>query len=154
MLIEDKKIELRLATEEDAQQIFVWRNHENTRRYFFNTQSIVWEDHVAWFDKVLQDLHRHLLIAYCGELLLGVMRLDCEKDTAEVDIYLAPDQVGKGWGTTMLRALADWAKKNLPHLNKLVAKVVMENQASLRAFEKAGFMPSYQMFEKALHEKN
>ncbi len=152
--MEIEAISLRLATQEDMCQIFEWRNHENTRRYFFNPAVIAWKDHVIWFNQILQDANRHLLIASYHDFPIGVMRLDCEKDQAEVDVYVSPGQAGQGYGTLMLKTLTGWTKQNLPSIQKLMAKVFMDNKASLKAFEKAGFIASYQIFEKRLHEKN
>lgn len=79
-----------------------------------------------------------------GEQLLGYLIITQHKKreaydgTAEVTIYLKPDCTGKGIGSTALQFAEEIAGKAGIHV--LVATICGENAASIRLFEKNGFV--------------
>ena len=52
------KLYLRKATENDVDILFKWANDEVVRKNSFSTGQIKYEDHLAWFDKLLKDSNR------------------------------------------------------------------------------------------------
>lgn len=132
------KVALVTATLADSARVFAWRNDPQTRRFSINPEEISWDDHGRWFDGVLADQSRHLLIAKDDRGEVGVFRLDMEDGTAEISIYLVPGLAGRGYGTAILDAGINWAKDNLTAAS-LTAKVAQRNEASVRLFAKAGF---------------
>ena len=131
-------IELSGATFADATDIFVWRNDPQNRRFSINPKEISWDDHRQWFAGVLADRSRHLLIAREKGVRVGVLRFDLEDKVAEISIYVAPGLTGRGYGTAILKAGIEWAQANL-NVVCLAAKVLVENEASVRLFKKAKF---------------
>jgi len=119
--------------------MLVWRNHPETRRFFFNPDLIDMETHRKWFSTSLVSPTRHMLVAEDdrGESI-GIVRFDVIGERAEVDIYLVPKHRGTGLGVPMLTAAIEWLKENT-EVKRLSADVVPANQSSLRMFAAVGF---------------
>ncbi len=96
------------------------------------------EDHVRWFEGVLANPRRHLLIGEAGGIRYGTVRFDEIDDTAEISITVNPEFRGQGIGGKLLNAAAQWAKEEL-HLGRIIAQIKQDNPASLAIFNKAGY---------------
>jgi RimJ/RimL family protein N-acetyltransferase len=133
---------VRLATEDDRQTIFNWRNDPWLVSLGFSKTEVTWEQHLEWYASVL-DPHRHLLyVASADEREIGSVRFDRDHNaSALVSIYLLREFTGLGLGVDVLRhgcrgCLAAW-----PDIDMVRALILPENRRSIRAFEKAGFEP-------------
>lgn len=137
------RVVLRRAHLGDRDPVYAWRNHEATRRYFADAAPIPKDSHDAWFTQSLQEPRRHLLIAEDeGGRPVGVLRFDEDDDAtaAEVSIYVVPDRRGEGWGVSVLVAGERWLAE-ATGVARVRARVMSANQASLRAFTAAGYVP-------------
>lgn len=143
---------LKKATHDDCRQLYEWRNAPQTRYYFNNPDPIKWEDHVQWFQQVVDRPDRILLIGYVDSDPVGVLRYDLRGCEAEVSIYLVPGKTGRGFGPALLREGNRYIQTDQPGVNRIVAQVLPENKASIRAFEKAHFRLSRQRFEFSCRE--
>lgn len=77
-------------------------------------------------------------IEICGYVLITQhKKREAYDGTAEVTIYLKPDQKGNGLGNLALNHIETFAKQQKLHV--LVATICGENQASIRLFEKNGY---------------
>jgi UDP-2,4-diacetamido-2,4,6-trideoxy-beta-L-altropyranose hydrolase len=130
----------RTATVADRQNIFNWRNHQVIRQCSRELAEIPWAEHCAWFEKILTDPNRLLLIANWEADVLGVLRYDLSDTTALVSIYLIPQKIGQGYGVKVLQAGIQWIQHQYPAIQKLSAEILADNAASIRAFEKAGYL--------------
>jgi RimJ/RimL family protein N-acetyltransferase len=65
---------------------------------------------------------------------------------AEVSIYLDPARIGKGLGTEILRDGIEWARRSLPEVKQFQANIRENNKASIRLFEKIGFVESWRVY--------
>ncbi len=157
-----ERIFLRKATLEDAELLFSWANDMDVRRNAFQQQDIMWEEHAAWMHKKLGDENCHIYIAridmthvsdelegaerihifdspptVASERPIGQVRLDVKDGRAEIDYSIDVQYRGKGYGTVMLNQVMQ-----LPGLGvrTFVAKVKPGNLASVRVFEKCGFI--------------
>jgi UDP-2,4-diacetamido-2,4,6-trideoxy-beta-L-altropyranose hydrolase len=131
---------LRGATADDAKEAYAWRNAPETRRYSRDPSALTPQSHAAWWSRCLDDPTRRLLVAACGEVRVGVLRLDICADVAEVSLYLDPALHGLGLGAALLQAGQAWARRHEPTLARLEAEVLPSNRASAAAFERAGFV--------------
>ena len=131
-------IALRLATEADCRQLLDWRNDPITVSMSLVSEEVSWEDHVLWFDGVLDNPKRHLLVAEDSQYSYGTIRLDELEDTAEISITVSPSLRGQGVGAKLLDAAGRWAKKELG-LDRIVAKIKSNNLASIALFTKCGY---------------
>ncbi|MDP6179257.1 MAG: GNAT family N-acetyltransferase [Desulfatiglandales bacterium] len=146
-------ITLEKAKKEDCQRIFRWRNDPRVREFFFDSHEISYSEHHKWFEESLGRDDRIILIAYDGHRALGVLRFDMVKTepwAAEIDVYVAPELQGLGFGKKMLSGGERWVKKNT-EITKLFAKVKETNQASLRMFAHCGFQTEFIFFKKEIN---
>jgi RimJ/RimL family protein N-acetyltransferase len=139
-------LELRAAREQDAQLLLEWRNDPETRRSSREQREIQPEEHASWLRGILagdptppQEGSTLLWIAECEGRPVASVRVGPRMGmAAEVHLAVAPEERGRGVGAGALvqasaRALAD------PGLELLRAHVKPGNEASLRAFARAGF---------------
>ncbi len=134
------KIYLRFAEKEDCRDLFEWRNDETTRKYAFSDEPIRYENHKEWFERSLEKRSRVMLIAFNEDLeKTGQIRFDKHENYAEIDIAVAPDFRGRGIGTSILQKGAKTYMSNFD-AEFLLAKIKYENTASIRIFEKCGFV--------------
>lgn len=134
-------ISLRPAAKADCMDLHRWRNSEEVRRTAFTPDPITEADHRAWFDAVLADPKRALLIGESEGRPVGVLRYDMDVDEAEVSIYLVPGQAGMGIGPRLLEEGNRWLRSAHPQIRRVRAEILERNAVSVRAFEKAGFAP-------------
>ncbi len=136
------KIRMRLAAQEDSELIFEWRNHRDTRRYFFDPSPVDPEAHKAWFSAALKNPSRYLLIGEdASERDVGVVRFDQEGNSADIAIFLVPNRHGEGLGILLLEAAVTWLKESST-VTHIRAEVLAKNTASLKMFAAAGFTPN------------
>jgi RimJ/RimL family protein N-acetyltransferase len=124
---------LRSATRDDARLLFVWRNDPATRESSFSTQPVSWDDHRAWLDRVVDDPHRALYVAEDERGPVGTVRMDLDPEPATISVTVAPDRRGEGQASRLIAAAAEH------HHPPIVALIKPGNDASVRAFERAGF---------------
>src|SRR3990167_5482426 len=145
------EIYLKKATPDDVKSIFHLRNHPAIRKNSFSSEEIIFDEHKTWFNSLLKNASRQLLIAKnFKKELIGVVRFDFEKDFAEVSIYINPGVHGKGYGTKILAQGIEWVMKNY-HCRHIIAKVKSANIVSQKLFLKAGFINKTTHFEKIIN---
>jgi UDP-2,4-diacetamido-2,4,6-trideoxy-beta-L-altropyranose hydrolase len=144
------KLIIREATESDRRQIFEWRNHPEVRRLSRDPAAIGWETHVKWYAETLHNPDRALLIAESAGRPVAVVRFDISADSAEVSVYLVPDELAGGWGAQALSCAAQWLRQRRPQVRQILAIVLPANLASRGAFTNAGFRERSIIFHQEL----
>jgi UDP-2,4-diacetamido-2,4,6-trideoxy-beta-L-altropyranose hydrolase len=130
---------LRRARPEDCRLIWKWANEPTIRAVSFSSEPIPWESHVRWFEAKLADPNCLLLIAENGQHKeIGQIRYELQGAEAEVSVSLDPAARGKGYGAAMIAASARDAFAR-PGIARLRAYTKPDNEASIRAFLKAGY---------------
>jgi RimJ/RimL family protein N-acetyltransferase len=131
------KIEIREATLNDAQLLFNWANDPVTRQNSFNSKTIYWNDHILWLKKRLVDPANKIYILNSDDNPIGVVRFEGIENTI-IAVTVAPGHRGMGLGAEIINRACNkfWESNN----SDILAYVKKENVASLRAFEKAGFI--------------
>ena len=135
---ENRELILRKATEADSSLVLQWRNAPEVRRWSFQKDVIPADTHEAWFHEALRSDCRYILIAESDGVPMGIVRVDRRENEAELHVYLGPEHMGRGLGSRVIEQGCVWARKHLG-VSSIVANVIPENGASVRAFEKAGF---------------
>ena len=143
-------IDIRQANQSDSQQIFEWRNHPTIRAVSRQQAPIAWAEHVLWFDSVMQDNSRVLLIGSVANEPVGVVRFDTAGDLAEVSIYLVPNGKHLGQGRHLLARAEQWLKKHRPDVQHIRASVLAENRASSQLFVRSNYKPQTIFYQKDL----
>lgn len=134
-------MQIRLAKYSDAGDILRWRNDTETRAMSRNGDLIEKSVHESWFDRVLKDPNRVLLIGTVEEKSIGMVRLDMQDQPAnwEVSIMLAPEARAKGLGKVLLNSALSHFCLGRPGV-VLLAEIKVQNYASQRLFESLGFV--------------
>jgi len=124
----------------DADLIYAWRNNPVTWRYFFDPRSITPSEHHAWYAKLLSDPDCVMLIGDELGRPVGAIRFDITGDQADISVYLAPEERGRGLGHRLIQAGSCWLFARRPAVRCLNARIHPENIASHAAFKRAGFI--------------
>lgn len=141
-------VDVRPATAGDARRLLDWANDPVTRAASFRTAPIGWPEHERWLAGRLASPSCRLLIGLEGLDPVGHVRFELgEEGTAEVGISLDPGVRGRGLGTALLRAAISAARGD-PSFSarSFVARVRVDNAASIRLFLGAGFHPLGESF--------
>jgi len=144
------EVQLRHARIEDMRPVYEWRNDESTRRHSHSAAVIPYADHQRWYERVLADSQRALLIAEDQGRPVGVLRYDVTQDHALVSIYLVPGCSGAGYGPSILVAGSRWLAEEYPNTDYIIGEVLDDNVASHRAFREAGYVFRNKAYEQRL----
>lgn len=130
---------LRPVRESDCELLWSWVNDPAVRRSAFRSEPIPFGEHAAWLAARLRDpACMHFLASDDAGAPVGQVRFDLGDGEAEVDVSVAADRQGVGYGALLIRQgvtrLVETTRVRLVH-----AFVKPENVASLRAFRSAGF---------------
>lgn len=144
------EITLRIATMDDCEAIYKWRNAEETRKYFFDPSLIMWKEHCRWFEDTITNPDRVFLVGEYHDQGVGVLRYDHIGENVFVSVYLRPGIHGQGIGAQLLRAGTSWVKQNFSDVKKIRAEILFSNFFSKMAFEKAGYEGVFSVYEQSL----
>jgi spore coat polysaccharide biosynthesis protein SpsF len=142
----DLEVSLRPVTESDIWKIFEWRNHPDIRMMMFDRTIFDRNSHESFWKKHLADPKKHAFIILADGEETGLLRFTEEsKGVYEMGIFVVPWMQRRGIGTLALTE----AKKLDPikDAKSVIARVKPENKASLRVFEKSGFVERYVFME-------
>jgi RimJ/RimL family protein N-acetyltransferase len=130
-------VELRPVTLSDRDLLLKWRNDFVTVRFSGTARAVTAQEHDRWFARRLAMADPCIWIGVWRRNEVGQVRLDQTNDRFAVDVAVAPEWRGRGFGTALLCALTTLAgaEGRVP----LIACVHLDNNASLRSFASAGF---------------
>ncbi|XXQ67632.1 UDP-2,4-diacetamido-2,4,6-trideoxy-beta-L-altropyranose hydrolase [Neisseriaceae bacterium B1] len=144
---------IRAAQLDDCHGVFEWRNHADIRRFMFNPDKLIWENHAAWFSKQLHNPDFKMLIYLVNNQPKGYVSFTRLPEKAwEWGFYTAPD-CERGHGTKMARLALAWAFAELGAA-RIVGQVLSYNAASLRLHEKLGFCRFHSTSDETQPEKH
>jgi RimJ/RimL family protein N-acetyltransferase len=131
-------MDLRQATQDDAQILFLWRNDPETRSHSRNTKEISWENHLSWLKQTLSMTTRKLYLAEHKGELVGSVRSDKNDDgTVELSWIMAPSHRGKGLSKVMVKQFANHYHPK----EKLIAVIQKGNLPSEKIAQALGLHP-------------
>ena len=130
---------------EDLDDIFVWRNDPVTRKNSINKNQLSYDEHKAWFRKVLRDKNGKYFIGIKNKEKVGLVSYIKEKKKyRNVSININPKFRGKGYGATLL-ILSQKSREIISEGSILIAKIKKSNIASFKSFQKAGYIKFSQL---------
>ena len=142
------KINIRPVEKDDYEKILEWRNEPLTRSQMFNTEQIKLNEHLSFWNDLLDNGNCFNFIIEADGIECGVIRLDIINTHAEFDLFITSEFQGRGIGKI---AIEDAIKKmKRLNLNKYVAKIKPTNIPSIKSFEKNGFELKYLIYEKII----
>ena len=130
---------VRLMTEADLALVLIWRNHEDIRRYMFNTRTVSGEEHRRWFELAVADPARELLIFELDGQPSGFAHFSCgvHPRVADWGFYAAPG-APKGAGRALGHAALGHAFDRVA-LHKVCGQVIGSNARSAHLHLALGF---------------
>jgi UDP-2,4-diacetamido-2,4,6-trideoxy-beta-L-altropyranose hydrolase len=133
-------LSIRLAEAEDCKLLWEWANDPVVRASAFSSETIPWEEHLAWFRGKLNDPECRILVALDASAVpVGQIRFNKRGGSeADVDITVDSRLRGLGYASLLIGLGANWAFTEWG-LMQLNAFVKPQNVASAKAFERAGF---------------
>ena len=138
---------MRIAEKEDVDLLFQWANEPEVRKNSFSMSRIPYEEHVQWYQRLLERRDCRQYIYMEGGTPVGQARITAEGDVAEIGYSIAAEWRSQGYGSDLLRLLTEQAWKDFPHVTKVIGKIKPENLASQRAFSNAGYQETYRVYE-------
>ena len=134
-------LSIRKAQKEDMHLLFEWANEPLTRANSTTQGEILWEDHQAWFLRKLDDPNCFVYISAYQSQPVGMLRMDCQDLVATISYSIDKSHRGKGLGKKTLEAGINLFLKESSHaVTKIEALVKPNNIASVKTFEKLGFL--------------
>ncbi|GAA5495483.1 hypothetical protein Rhal01_01658 [Rubritalea halochordaticola] len=133
-------IQLRKARLEDAYTLWEWANDPVTRASSFQSDPIPWENHCQWLEDSIGNPQRHLLLATGSkDEPLAQCRFDQSSPAVYIiSISLSPHIRGTGLAPLIIRKASQHLKSSHPSIT-IEAWIKIENSASVRSFERAGY---------------
>ena len=131
----------RPATATDSAIQLRWRNEPATRAASRNGEEVTVAEHQRWYADAIVDPQRALLVVLDAGRPVGSLRFDTDGTVAEISVMVASERRSAGLGSQAVReAWEPWLAAN-PGLAAVRAVIRETNSASIRAFERAGFVP-------------
>lgn len=145
-IFSNQTLTFRTAQLQDAKIYFEWANDEAVRENAFNSEPIVWENHLAWFEsKIASSSLLLLFFLESSNTPIGQVRVDWNTDTQDreekngwIDYSVSKNYRGKKLATKMLIHTVKLLQKQ-PTSISLKGIVKQENMASQKAFLRANF---------------
>jgi UDP-2,4-diacetamido-2,4,6-trideoxy-beta-L-altropyranose hydrolase len=133
-------LRLRRVHEEDCRLIWEWANDPNVRAVSFSSEPIQWEEHVKWFKLKVNDSRCLFYIAINNDdVAIGQLRYSIkDNNEATISISIDPKFRGYGYGSKLIRTSSEEIL-NVSNISVIHAYIKEDNEASIRAFKKAGY---------------
>lgn len=134
---------------DDVDLIYEWANDKETRNASFNSEPIIYEQHVSWFKNKLKDEKVIFKILMDNDIPVGSVRLELIDNTDslsdfsktsislayQINYQIAPSMRGKGYGKKLISMLPGLLDKG----SMLVAQVKENNISSIKCFRDNGY---------------
>ena len=135
-------IKLREIIDNDIYAIYELSNLPSTRKYSLNSNTIDWKAHSEWFQNMIKDDDCLILVVNNGNgTLLGQVRFEIDNDIADISISLTDEIKGRGYALDILQKSQDILLMKR-EIKKIIATINNENAASIKLFQKAGYLLS------------
>lgn len=135
-------INLKPMSEEDRDQVLLWRNLPEVRKWMYTDHVICRKEHDRWFDQTLRDKSRHnwvILWHGVGVGVASVSRAESDIGMYSLGIYIADAAArGSGLSAGVLTCICEQVF-DLLNGEKLIAEAISVNRTAIRAYERFGF---------------
>jgi len=131
---------LQLRRVQEGDEDFLWHlaNDPDVRSASFSTKMILWEDHIRWFKKQLNDPSCIFFIATCKNIPVGQVRFEMKDEEATISISVKKEYRKRNFGSKIIKVstqkIFDSTKTKKVH-----SYIKIENTASVLAFQKANY---------------
>lgn len=135
-----RKTCIRAMRDDDLKMVLDWRNAPEVRQNMYHHEEITWEEHRAWFEKVINSPLDRYFIFEDEEIPSGVIafnKIDLNHKRAHWAFYSGRISV-RGLGAKMEMLALEYAFEELK-LRKLCCEVLSFNAAVIQFHKKFGF---------------
>jgi sugar phosphate isomerase/epimerase/L-amino acid N-acyltransferase YncA len=129
------------ARHTDMRHVFELSNDPIVRQSSINSEPIIWDNHVLWFQNKLNDEQSHFYVIKNKEHdFVGYVRFDKEQDTPAyvITIHLASEYRGKGLGSSLI-SQASRLVCQTTGIKNIYAYIKETNTPSIKSFTKAQY---------------
>lgn len=144
MELAGEHVYLRKMTVEDTDQVIRWRNAPHVMERFLFRTPLTKEMHLNWMKEKIGSGQVEQFIICEKEKDRGIgcfyfRDIDREHHTAELGIFIGEkEELGKGYGTEAVQIGVKYGFENMK-LEKIILRVLNDNEAAKRNYEKNGF---------------
>ena len=131
-------LSLRKVNLNDVELIFKWANDPDVRNNSFNTNQIVWDEHVKWFHRKIHTDSIWLILENENKPV-GVIRFDKEVSSYILNYSIAKEFRGFGYGKKIVELGIEHLLNQNMEINTIEAHVKVNNKASQKVFNSLGF---------------
>lgn len=146
------EIFLRKVEEKDCDLIYYWANDEQVRINSFSNDKIVYDNHIKWFNKKINERNNYFFILVHKDIDVGSIRLGVENQKGIISYSISKDFRGKGYGGIIIEKLEEKIKECELDIHELDGEVKYTNKASQKIFKKLGYK-EYTLQDKLLYKK-
>lgn len=147
-------LQLRQAKTTDCRLLWEWANDPLVRAASFSSDVIRWDQHVVWFTNCLASSQHFIFIGtVANDIPVGQVRFEIIQDKAVISVSLDQSTRGCGYASRLISLGANVLFRNTAVV-EIDAYIKPQNEASRRAFERAGFSelkPTVICGHQALH---
>jgi len=160
--MQGKRVVLRPVEERDLALLARWRNDPHNRRFFFSPFLINPGGQKRWYEDLLADRSRLILMIDTVEGktvgMIGLNRIDWRNQEAESGMFLLdPEQRGQGYAEEAVMLMTNYAFEEL-NLHRLYAEIYDFNQgviamSKLFGFKEEGVLRQAAFTDGRFHDK-
>lgn len=135
----EETISLRLATMNDLEMVFRWRNDPFILAHGSSQCEVTRDEHEAWFAETIRGIRRRMYIVVRSTEPIGQVRFDREGESdCVISVYLLNEFTGQGWGVDAIRLGCESIFQSWD-VSRVIACVRKDNPRGRGAFLRAGF---------------
>ena len=135
------KIIIKNVKKNDCSDLYEWRNDPETRKMFFVSRVITWDEHKKWFEDSLTNPNKLLLLCYnVNKEKIGVVRFDIKDSICLISVNLNPSKRGQGLSSKCIKESINFFILKFPLCEKIVAIVKENNVKSINSFISSDFI--------------
>ena len=129
---------IRRALPGDVKLLYKWSNDSVVRSQSFNSDEISFETHCKWFERKLKDEQALIYIVEADAIPAALVRFDMTEKGTVIGIAVSEDYRGKRLGANAIKiGLKEYF---IRHDLTVFASIKKDNIASIKSFQKAGFV--------------
>ncbi|GAA0319205.1 GNAT family protein [Bacillus carboniphilus] len=151
-----QKAKLMDIKETDLQLILDWRNQESIRKVMYNSDIILLDEHIRWFESLRKSEKAISKIFYYENIPFGVIninQIDKTNKKCEWGFYIGNKNAPRGMGTVLGFISLNYIFDDLS-MRKVNAEVLSMNEKSISLHRKLGFTQEGLLRKHIIKDKN
>ena len=124
----------------DMDDLYRLSNEKLVRSNSIHPENIIYEDHVKWFQRISSDEKYLILVVELAGSFVGQVKFKIDNSRATISLSLDTLHRGMGIGWKVISESVEYLIKMKKGMSDIIAFIKNDNIASIRSFEKAGFL--------------